>query len=154
MSKTLILIRHAHRDKKLGADADNGISEKGEKQVKKLVKYIQEHYLEINPLIISSPKKRCQQTIAPVAEVFKKEIEINELVGESANIEGRVRDFHKWWMQKAPEFTIVCSHGDFIPICIYMMTGARADISKCSLTEISGPTAAPYLVHLIQAPGA
>lgn len=153
MSKTLILIRHAHRDKKFGSDADNGISEKGEKQVKRLLKYMEDHYHDVNPYIISSPKKRCQQTIAPIAEYYKKEVEIEELVGEAPNLEGRVREFHKWWIQKAPEFTIVCSHGDFIPICVFMMTGARADISKCSLTEISGPTTAPYLVHLIQAPG-
>ncbi len=153
MSKTLFFIRHAHRDKKLGADADNGISEKGEKQVKKLTKYMQDHYPDIDPLIISSPKKRCRETIEPIANLYNKNIEINEEVGEAPNLEGRAREFYKWWIQKAPEVTIVCSHGDFIPTCIYIMTGARADVSKASLTEISGPATAPYLVNLIQHPG-
>lgn len=151
MSKTLFIVRHAHRDKDRGAGFDNGLSEKGQKQAKKLKKYFVERFgKEIELEILSSPKKRCIETVAPIAEEYAVKIEESSLLVEGEPIEAKVQEFYKWWASKAGPYTLVSSHGDWIPYAIYSLTGARVENRKGSFAEISGPSSTPYLVTLIQ----
>lgn len=64
-----ILIRHAHRDTADRAQ-DNGLSKKGREQAKRLRKYFEERFPEGEGdlVLVTSPKKRCVETIEPIAE--------------------------------------------------------------------------------------
>ena len=75
--KKLILVRHAHRDTDVRT-RDNGLSDKGKDQVKKLIEFGCERLKNEEVAFFTSPKKRCQETIGPVAKEFKKEVIIDE----------------------------------------------------------------------------
>jgi broad specificity phosphatase PhoE len=64
--KRIVFIRHAHRDTEIHS-RDNGLSEKGKKQVRQVVRFSRSRELE-NALFLTSPKIRCVETITPVAE--------------------------------------------------------------------------------------
>lgn len=150
MSKRLILLRHAHREKNLGHHIDNGLSEKGKKQVARLVKFFEKKFNEEKPVFYSSPKKRCVETAEPVAELFSEKVQIMKHLDEGDFLENRVQEIIKWWVREAPPLTVLCSHGDLIPLLVYQMTGARVEFKKGAMAEISGPSGAPWLYTLIQ----
>lgn len=154
MAKTLILVRHAHRDKGLGDD--NGLSERGQRQAKRICARVESHLKEdsgdASIAVFSSPKRRCIETVAPLAQKLNIQVETMKLLDEGSRLEERVEEFFKWWIREAPQVTIACSHGDWIPCCILRMTGARVDLKKGAIAEISGPSAAPLLMGLIQNP--
>lgn len=154
MSKTLFIVRHAHRDKDNGQHFDNGLSEKGHKQAKRILKYFKDHHVEDLDAfsLYSSPKKRCVETLEPLSQETGKKIQILDLVNEGGMIDIKAQEFFKWWIREAPEFTVVSSHGDVIPLIVFYMTGARVDVSKGSLIEITGSSAAPHIVTVLQHP--
>ncbi len=140
--KRLIFIRHAHRDT-TDRELDNGLSEKGRSQVKKLVKLAREELGE-KPFnqerieFLTSPKRRCVETISPIAEELGGEIGISGLLDEGDRLEKRVDEFLEWWRSPlAPLVTVLCSHGDWIPLCLKRLTGQEQDISKGGWAEVS-----------------
>jgi broad specificity phosphatase PhoE len=145
--KTLILIRHAHRDKPNGRQEDNGLSEKGKRQAKKVAAYFEKTHPGEMPYLISSPKVRCVETLQPLAKREKAEIQISSLLDEQAEqpkIEStqsfyqRVENFCQWWHSgKSPELTIACSHGDWIPACLQVLVGTPAELDKGGWAEIT-----------------
>lgn len=156
--KRLILIRHAHRntDDRL---RDNGLSEKGLEQVKKLVKFAQtriddEDFKRI--VFFTSPKKRCQETIAPIAKSFDFKVEIEERLDEHGAAESsalylaRVDEFLDFWKYEGPETTVVCSHGDWIPVAIERLTGARIGIKKAGWIEVEYTSGECFLTWIVQ----
>jgi broad specificity phosphatase PhoE len=159
MSKTLILIRHAHRDTEDPA-RDNGLSEKGRGQVLELVhhfKYwIEREHPKAKIKCFSSPKKRCVQTLTPIAEKLDLGVEIDSRLTEVSpmesrqQVEARLESFLEDWKAKSAELTLVCSHGDFIPLCVQMLTGARIGIKKAGIVQIEGVSGEYFLTALIQ----
>jgi broad specificity phosphatase PhoE len=132
--KILVLVRHAHRDT-VSKKADNGLSPKGQKQALRLEVELASKFEE-KPLLISSPKKRCIETLEPLAEKLGQEVDIEPLLDEespnekSADFLDRIKAFANWWKTQAPKITIACSHGDWLPETVGLITGREADFVK------------------------
>jgi broad specificity phosphatase PhoE len=147
--KILIFIRHAHRDKKTGRDQDNGLSATGKKQAQGLTKYFEKAYPKAKPVVLSSPKRRCVETVEPIARKFDVTIQLSFILDEGGKIEQKVKSFDRWWKDQAPDLTIVCSHGDWLPAALKRLTGVRADMAKGGWAEIHYNQGKPVLVNLV-----
>lgn len=138
--KTLVIVRHAHRHKTLGSGADNGISEKGQKQARALSKFFGKVFdKKTKPVIYSSPKLRCIQTVEPLARKRGVEIKILESLNESsttAELQKRITAFDALWRQSQDELTVICSHGDWIPAYLKMALGFEIDLEKGAWAQI------------------
>jgi len=137
--KTLIVTRHAHRDVNNRHD-DNGLNEKGQKQAKYLSHYIIERYKKKSLYLSSSPKLRCQETLTPLAEELGLKINIDTLLDESGTqnegLASRVLKFIEWMNKKAPELTVICSHGDWLPLFFEETIGEAIDLKKSGIAEL------------------
>ncbi len=165
MSKTLILIRHAHRDSS-DPSLDNGLSEKGRDQVERLVEFLhrflhrdlKRELEDAKPVFLSSPKKRCRETLGPVAAREHREIEVDPRLSEVSPIESahdfeeRVSGFIDDWKYDGAPLTIACSHGDWIPVLVQRLTGARIGIRKSGVVVLESVGGEIFLTNLIQKP--
>ncbi len=147
MSKTLVLIRHAHRERLLGPQVDNGLSDKGKKQAKEVAKYFHDYFDSSEATFLSSPKKRCMETIQAISD----KVEVRDELGEGLGLRFRAQKFADWWRgPSASELTVACSHGDWIPECVQILTGAVIDIKKAGWVEIESVGTQVRLTWLIQ----
>ncbi len=142
MKKTLVLIRHAHRDNTIRS-RDNGLSEKGKEQAKWVKKYFFERFDDADSIwLVSSPKKRCLETIAPIADQAGLEIDINPDLAEQSDSEtaqkfqDRVNRFLREWTQMPQPLTVVSSHGDWLPVAVFHLLGCQCDFRKGGWLEI------------------
>jgi broad specificity phosphatase PhoE len=130
-----IFLRHAHRE--TGWESDNGLSEKGRAQGQRLRAYFEALGPRFRPdRIFSSPKIRCQETAAFVADDFNMEVEILPGLDEQQSFEDE-RAFRarlSQMLESAPQRAVLCTHGDVLPL-IARAYGARAgtDIAKGDL---------------------
>jgi 8-oxo-dGTP diphosphatase len=145
--KRLILIRHAHRDTE-DHYLDNGLSEKGHAQVKRVVRFSRDRKLE-GAVFLSSPKIRCLETIAPVAEAFESKVMIEPALGEGASMSD-LTAFLDQWKYSGAEVTVVCSHGDVIPMIVDQLTGGLISIKKAGWCEVELVGRDSYLTWLVQ----
>lgn len=142
MMKLLILIRHAHRDIS-EHESDNGLSEKGLKQALLLAEYWKKQLNEKLVVLLSSPKKRCRETLAPLAKALEAKVKICKDLDEQLSTEGstkfnkRIQTFLKDWEGSEDLITIACSHGDWIPQAIAMATGENVSLKKGAFAMIS-----------------
>jgi broad specificity phosphatase PhoE len=142
MKKTLVIIRHAHRNLD-DRTRDNGLSDRGEEQVKKLVKFYKTRFDGEKASFYCSPKKRCVETLSPLAvEGKSKAIEIDDRLDEHQASENmamylaRMDEFLDVWKYEGAELTVICSHGDWIPIAVKKLVGVQIDIKKSGWIEI------------------
>jgi broad specificity phosphatase PhoE len=131
--KRLIFIRHAHRDTEFYS-RDNGLSEKGLKQVKSVVRFARTREIE-DALFLSSPKLRCIETITPVAKDQESEVILEFRIGEGCS-DADLESFADWWKYEAPDLVLACSHGDVIPMLVKRITGADISIKKAGWCEL------------------
>ena len=130
----VVIVRHAHRDT-LDKDLDNGLSSKGQHQAEELVEQYRVGELPPGDIFLSSPKKRCQETLQPLAEEAEQTLKIEKLLDEQLSeesqrdLEKRVEKFLKAGL-KPDKTTYICSHGDWIPIAIKLLTGEAGDLQK------------------------
>jgi broad specificity phosphatase PhoE len=159
LSKVLVIVRHAHRDKSEGREVDNGISKKGEKQALAVRDFYVSRYPETVPRILSSPKKRCVETVEPLAKVMKTKVESCEYLleqQEEPKLESnkqflaRIDALFKLWKEDDSELMVVCSHGDWIPVAVRQMFGIESDLKKGGWIEIDGHGDAPVLTWMVQ----
>lgn len=150
MSKTLILVRHAHRFKSSGRSADNGLSPKGHKQALKIKKHFKKVFPLARPLLISSPKKRCVETILPLVNGDKSKVRLTGLLDEGGALELNSHAFMNWWTKEAPPLVVACSHGDVLPVLVEMLTGANTDLKKGAWAEVELDGGVSRLTWLIQ----
>jgi broad specificity phosphatase PhoE len=124
----LVFIRHAHRDTSLRS-RDNGLSDKGHKQARALVRIFEERVkAEASKIkLFSSPKKRCIETLERIADVDDLKIEISPLLDEQLDGESdtkfraRVTEFMNQVKSKYKnddDWVLVCSHGDWLPLVL------------------------------------
>ncbi len=130
----LVIVRHAHRDTS-ERRADNGLSEKGRGQARELAEEYRSGDLPGSKIFWTSPKKRCQETLSPIAEVAGLKIRVIPELDEQRENENtrefleRIEKLLK--SASAQNETIyLCSHGDFIPHAIEILTGKSVDVSK------------------------
>lgn len=145
--KRLVLIRHAHRDTE-NHSLDNGLSEKGFKQVKQVVKFAQTRELD-GAVFLTSPKKRCIETITPVAESFGSKLKIEKALGEGCSF-AELDAFVDRWKYEGADLTVVSSHGDVIPMIVQKLTGGLISIKKAGWCEVELVGRECYLTLLVQ----
>jgi phosphohistidine phosphatase SixA len=154
----LIIIRHAHRYKLDGGKADNGLSKKGRKQAKALTRYFKKQYAKEKALLLSSPKVRCTETLVGIEKIFRTAVRKDLLLLEQnenesiTQFKARIAKFKEFWINKGGPFTVICSHGDWIPLAFEAFIGKTFDLDKGGLAEISleSKKDGPVLRTLIQ----
>ena len=147
LHKRLILIRHANRDTDLPM-LDNGLNDKGKKQVKQLVRFAHDKDLE-GALFLSSPKKRCVETITPLAEALESTVKIEPNLSEGYSTKNLDAFIEKLKHEDA-EVIVACSHGDWIPAFVQRLTGASISIKKAGWCEIELTGNDAFLTWLVQ----
>jgi broad specificity phosphatase PhoE len=150
----LIVIRHAHRDKAMGHDCDNGLSAKGKRQAKLLAKFFSERFAEeledASVELVSSPKKRCIETIEPVGHMLGIPERVDPLLDEGEDLNVRVKTFIGGLGQCQSELLVVCSHGDWIPLFFERFLGLSIDLKKGAWAEVELDGAERRLAWLVQ----
>lgn len=126
--KTIILIRHAHRVTEPDRRRDNGLSIKGKRQTKKLKRKLNE-YLNGRTLWLSSPKRRCVETLLPLTNK-KEEILIEPLLDEGSSLEMKVKKFWKKINSHKNSTIVFCTHGDWIPVFTELCLGIEISLKK------------------------
>ena len=108
---TIYLVRHASagsRDESDPADHDRGLDEAGVDQARRLTEWLRHEPVS---RIVSSPYRRCVETVEPLSEALSLPIETSDAFAETAAIE------QSWQAlaSLADATAVVCSHGDVIP---------------------------------------
>jgi 8-oxo-dGTP diphosphatase len=141
-SKILILLRHAHRNVEDHRE-DNGLSEKGLRQALALQSSLGERLQKLGQPIelISSPKKRCVETISALSQLLSVPVKIEEGLIErqkdedSKAFETRIRLVGELLAQKE-NIVVACSHGDILPELIHHFTDLSTDLGKSGWAEL------------------
>ena len=108
---TVYLVRHGSagvRDDTNPDDDDRRLDSDGQLQARKLAEWLRH---EPVTRIVSSPYRRCTDTVEPLVEVLGIGLEIDERLAEGTPIE-------KSWelvSEVGSETVVLCSHGDVIP---------------------------------------
>jgi len=143
LNKTLIIIRHAHRDTQRGPELNNGLSEKGRRQVRKLFDFYFERFPEMEtPVLLTSGRRRCVETLDPLARKLERKLAIEPLLEEQkpketmAQFKKRIRSFKKQWERSKADLTVICSHGDWIPLFLKDSVGAEIHLKKGGWAEM------------------
>lgn len=126
---TLYVVRHAHAGRRsnwTGDDRTRPLSDRGELQAKGIAQAIdQERAPGVAPRILASPAKRCVQTVQPLAAQSGADV-----VEDLRLFEGASRDAVATLLDEVTgtstggDVTVVCSHGDVVPILLELLVGA------------------------------
>lgn len=145
MQKTLILIRHGHRDNSR-RELDNGLDDKGRDQAKAIKRFFTERFskddLGKGLWLVSSPKARCVETLQPLAKAIDRPVDIHPGLDEqngregSKGFEARVQAFLREWVDSKMQITVLCSHGDWLPVAAHQLLGISQDFKKGGWLEI------------------
>lgn len=114
------LVRHAHAGSRSAWHDDDDLrplSPKGRRQAESLSKRLDEHPVGC---VLSSPSRRCIETMEPVAERRRAEIDTRKELLEGADPDAAL----DLLMKLAPSDPVLCSHGDLIPKMIRRLVGA------------------------------
>jgi broad specificity phosphatase PhoE len=154
MTKTLVLCRHGHRDTSR-RELDNGLSEKGREQAKNIKRFLTERFdaedLRQGIWFASSPKLRCVETILPAAKAVGREVDSHPDLDEqgskepSSAFEARIQRFLNEWTASTVGVTVVCSHGDWLPLVAHRLIGIPQDFKKGAWLEIEWVSGEAFL---------
>lgn len=154
MSKTLILCRHGHRDNSK-RELDNGLTDKGRDQAKNIKRFFSDRFsaedVKNGLWFVSSPKVRCVETIFPAAKVYDRAVDSHPDLDEQGEkestpaFEARVERFLKEWLVCKVEVTVLCSHGDWLPLATSQLLGLPHEFKKGSWLEIEWVSGSAYL---------
>ncbi|MBL0349280.1 MAG: histidine phosphatase family protein [Elusimicrobia bacterium] len=154
---TLLILRHAHRSLS-HPGLDNGLSAKGREQARLILKLFKSFFgRPSNTLLLSSPKKRCLETLRPIAKLTGVRMGTDDRLLEQRpaethnQFEDRVRRFINEQRKAASPLTVVCSHGDWVPVALRLATGGRMRLKKGGWAQVEFEKgAAPRLSWLLQ----
>ncbi len=145
MQKTLVLVRHAHRDNSK-REVDNGLDEKGREQAKALKKFFSERFskdeLGKGLWLVSSPKLRCIETLQPIAKSMDRAVDVHPSLDEQSArenlkaFEARIQGFLREWMESKVLLTVLCSHGDWLPLAAQQLVGVPQSFKKGAWLEL------------------
>jgi broad specificity phosphatase PhoE/8-oxo-dGTP pyrophosphatase MutT (NUDIX family) len=108
---TFHLLRHAaagNRDNFNSDDRERPLTKKGKAQANSIAESLGEREIE---RIITSPYKRCVQTVEPLAKMIGATIKISDALAEGPDIDAAYDLIHSL----AGANAVLCSHGDVIP---------------------------------------
>ncbi len=154
MKKRLVIVRHAHRDIEVHSD-NNGLSDKGKEQVQKLIPFARKRLKDERPVFLSSPKKRCIETLTPIAKAFGEKVEIDDLLTEQGSMstyafEEHIEMFLDRFKFEGPDVLVICTHGDWIPEAVQKLTGQSVALKKAGWCEIEYESGHAELTWLMQ----
>jgi broad specificity phosphatase PhoE len=122
------------------------LSDKGRHQAKAIARHFQkvadEAFPNEKPLLLSSPRRRCLETLEPLSKKTQVQVKADARLLEQepqedmAQFQKRILDFERWWKEEAPPLVVACSHGDWLPIAIARITGAAVGMEKGAWAEI------------------
>ncbi|MGZ3722584.1 MAG: phosphoglycerate mutase family protein [Bdellovibrionales bacterium] len=154
MTKTLVLCRHAHRDN-TKRELDNGLTDKGREQAKNIKRFFADRFqaedLKRGLWFVSSPKLRCMETLLPTAKACDRPVDAHPDLDEQSSKEGtagletRVKRFLNEWSSSKVGITVLCSHGDWLPLATFQLLGTYHDFKKGSWLEIEWVSGKAYL---------
>ncbi len=152
--KTLVIIRHAHRDKDLGREADNGLSTKGKRQARRVAKFFEKRfskgYKKSRIAFLSSPKRRCVETLELAARKHRAKVEALRDLDEGGNLSAKVDAFVRRWRESDQDLIVICSHGDWIPVFFEKFLGLCIDLKKGAWAEVEMEGHSRKLTWLLQ----
>ena len=108
---TIYLVRHGSagsRDDSDPQDHDRALDDAGLEQAAKLTEWLRHEEVT---RILSSPFRRCVQTVQPLADELGLTVELCDWLAETAEVE----QSWKGMSAVADECAVLCSHGDVIP---------------------------------------
>jgi 8-oxo-dGTP diphosphatase len=125
----LYVVRHAKAGSRSdfdGDDTDRPLTNSGRKQAVALA----ERLAAVSPsLIVSSPYRRCVETVEPLAVAVDLEVRLDNRLAEFANEHVRPDASLFDLLHSLPDRAVVCSHGDVIPAVIESLAGAGMRIT-------------------------
>lgn len=117
---TLFVVRHAHagqRSEWIGDDRLRPLSLRGETQSRGIAAMLE----SCAPRrVVSSPARRCVQTVAPLAEALGLPVVEDDRLFEGAAV-GEIRSLLD---DVAVDDAVLCSHGDVIPVLLDLLVDA------------------------------
>jgi 8-oxo-dGTP diphosphatase len=125
----LYVVRHAKagsRNKFDGDDIDRPLTNSGREQATALSARL----AAVSPsVIVSSPYRRCVETVEPLAVAVDVVVRLDERLAEFGSEHVRADASLFDLLHSLPDRTIVCSHGDVIPAIIESLAGDGMRIS-------------------------
>ena len=122
------------------------MSDKGRRQVRRLFDHYFERFPEVeNPQLISSSKKRCLETLEPLGRKLERKLHLNPLLLEfrgddkkesKADFRKRIRKFIREFEKSRYSVTLICSHGDWIPVFFEEAIGVNIQLKKAGWAEL------------------
>lgn len=145
MAKTLVLIRHAHRDTST-RELDNGLDDKGRDQARNIKRFFTDRFADYDSAkgiwFVSSPKIRCIETLVPAAKSRNAEVDVHPGLDEKhfkesgSSFEERVNGFIAEWERSTATVTLACSHGDWLPVAVHRLLGLNLEHKKGAWLEL------------------
>lgn len=126
---TLYVVRHAHAGRRsnwTGDDRTRPLSDRGELQAKGIAAAVAQRRGDGSaPRILASPALRCVQTVRPLAAQTAGEVVEDDRLFEGAGRDevGALLD-DVTQTSGGDDATVVCSHGDVIPILLELLVEA------------------------------
>lgn len=114
---TLYVVRHAHAGQRsawTGDDRLRPLSERGETQSRAIATSLAPHPPR---RVLSSPARRCVQTMVPLADKLGIEVLEDDRLYEGAS----PHEVRTLLDEIADDDVVVCSHGDVIPILLDLL---------------------------------
>lgn len=114
---TAYLIRHAHAGNRSDwdqPDTARPLSDKGRRQAEHLASFLADRPIG---QVLSSPARRCTETIAPLAQRLDKPVQSSTALFEGADAQGVVTLLDGL----GDDEVVLCSHGDLIPEVIRLL---------------------------------
>ena len=112
------LVRHAKagsRNDFDGDDRERPLTHNGRQQAAALATRL----AALSPsIIVSSPYRRCVETVEPLAVAVGSEVRLDEALGEFFIERSQPEALLMTLVQSLPDRAVVCSHGDVIPAII------------------------------------
>jgi len=123
---TIYLVRHAkagERGSWSDADELRPLSGRGHKQANGLIDVLSDARFE---RVLSSPYVRCMETVVPIASVRKLAVEPSDALAEGAGLDDALALIRK----HAGTGTVMCTHGDVMPMLLEHYATHGVDIGK------------------------
>jgi 8-oxo-dGTP diphosphatase len=120
----LYLVRHAKAGSRSdfdGNDIERPLTNSGRKQAEELAKRL----AAISPtLVVSSPYKRCIETVEPLAIASDIQVTLDERLAEFGSdlVQPDASLFEL--LHSLPDRAVLCSHGDVIPALVRSLTAS------------------------------
>lgn len=116
----IYLVRHAHAGSRSaweGDDRERPLSSRGRGQAAWLTERLGGEKVR---RIVTSPHRRCVETVEPLAAALDREVVVDERLAEGAD----PQDAAEWLVSLSPKTVVACSHGDLIPkVLRYLAAG-------------------------------